>query len=57
MKDLKSIVKKIADRYGVDYDENSSGPKIKRGDGTVEELDSSKRDGIFKFESDDKDDD
>lgn len=39
MKDIQEIVRKVADRYGVEYDSCSSGPKVKYKDGTIKAFD------------------
>lgn len=38
MKNIKEIVKRVAKRYDVEYDENSKSPKIRLKDGTIKEL-------------------
>ena len=47
MKDIQEIVKKVANRYNVEYDPSSSGPKVKHKDGSIKSLDISDFENLF----------
>lgn len=47
MKDIKEIVKTVANRYSVEYDPNSAGPKVKYKDGTIKFSDVSELEKLF----------
>lgn len=44
-KDLKTIIKEAADRYGLEYNEQQLYPTLKRSDGTVEII---KKENFYK---------
>lgn len=53
MKDIQDIVKKVANRYNVEYDPSSSGPKVRSKDGDIKSLDISDLEKLFSKSSND----
>ena len=47
MKDIQEIIKKVADRYDVEYDQNSLVPKVRYEDGNIRNLDITEIQKIF----------
>lgn len=53
MKNIQEIVKKVANRYDVEYDPHPSGPKVRDSDGTIKSLDISEMKKLFPKPSND----
>ncbi len=47
MKDIQEIVKKVANRYSVEYNSSLSGPKIKDKDGNITSLSTTDLEKLF----------